>query len=69
MTQFNSYVVNNSISLEVIFRRITSYVLLLLILFSPLCLIEVLIYSIRYLVNGVKFPNDPYYLQFIKRMW
>ena len=34
-----------------------------------LALIELVIYSIRYIVNISSLPNDPYCFQFIKRMW
>ena len=67
--QLNIPVVSNSISLDLIIRRIISSILFVIILFSPLCLIEVVIYSIRYLINRTSFPNDPYSFQFIKRMW
>jgi hypothetical protein len=56
-------------NLEIIIRRLISVVLFVGVLFSPITLLEVIAYSIRWMVNRKTFPKYPYSYEFIKKMW
>lgn len=60
---------SGKISLETIIRRTLSSIIFLILLFSPISLIEVMLYSIRWIITKEPIPDWPYSFQFIKRMW
>lgn len=57
------------ICLETIIRRTISSILFVVLLFSPITIIEIILYTIRFIIKGESFPKNPYSWQFIYRMW
>ena len=56
-------------NLEKYINRIFTIITFLVILCSPFILIEILVYSIRWIVNRKPFPIEPYSFVLLRRMY
>jgi len=52
-----------------IIKRTFVIVLFLCILFSPIIFIEILLYTIRYIFTGIKFPKSPLSFTVLNNLW
>lgn len=58
-----------NLNLESILNRFITIFVFVILLFSPITIIEILLYSIRHILYSIAFPKNPYCFEFLKKMW
>jgi predicted membrane channel-forming protein YqfA (hemolysin III family) len=57
------------LNLELILRRFITLFVFVILLFSPITIIEAIFYTIRLILYSITFPKNPYCFEFLKKMW
>lgn len=67
--QHAAFGISSKLTMEIVIRRTISLILFVILLFSPIIIIEESMYIIRFMINGNPQPNRPYAFEFLYRMW
>ena len=58
-----------NLNLEVIIRKIATLIVFIILMFSPFPIIEIILYSLRYILYNISFPKQPYCFELFSKMW